>query len=90
MQHKKNYSMGTIGDLYFIHNAHPIDFPSANEILTTNETGAFLWETLDSDISLDELTEIFAKYYEIDRKTAKQDIMVFLNSLKKISAIEDR
>lgn len=89
MHQKKDYAMGTIGNLYFIHPAHPSDFPAAGDILTTNETGAFLWKQMEQEISLEELTKQFADYYEIGADLAKEDIQNFIGQLQKINAIEN-
>ena len=89
MQRDQNYALGTIGDLYFVHNVHPADFPMVGDMLTTNETGAFLWKNLEKEISLDELSGILAAYYEIDIEMAKQDTIAFLKQLEQIGAIKN-
>ena len=90
MHRNKDYAMGTIGNLYFIHPAHPSDFPAAGDILTTNETGAFLWKQMEHEISLDELTKLLADYYEIETDLAKEDIQNFIGQLQKINAVENK
>ena len=87
MQRKPDYTMGSIGNLYFIHQIHPSDFPHASNILTTNETGAFLWNHLDKETSLDALTEQLAAYYEIEPEPVKEDVAAFLKQLRQIHAI---
>lgn len=89
MRKKKDYTMGTIGNLYFIHHANPSDFPRANDVLTTNETGAFLWNHLETDLSLEELAECLADYYEAEPDMVKADVTEFLAGLRQIGAIEE-
>lgn len=89
MKRNTGYTIRNIGNLYFIHNAHPTDFPTAGEMLTTNATGAFLWEHLDKDTSITELSNTLVDEYEIDFETAQQDTTGFLKQLKNIGALSD-
>ena len=53
-----------------------------NAAITLNETAAFLWKQLENDVTEEELLKLLTEEYEIDEKTAKADIKVFLNVLK--------
>ncbi len=67
-----NYIVVAVGD-------EALDF---NGLITTNETGAFLWEKLSENISEQELVEALLSEYEVDEKTAIEDISGFLNKLR--------
>ncbi|MDD6735339.1 MAG: PqqD family protein [Clostridiales bacterium] len=56
-----------------------VDF---NGMITVNETGAFLWNLLSKDITVDELLSALLKEYDIDENTAKADIDEFITKLK--------
>lgn len=87
MQANTDFILRNIGDIYFIFPTKTATFLSADQMLTTNETGAFLWNCLHKSTTLDELTEKLQNCYNIDAKTAHEDIKIFLTALKKIHAI---
>ena len=51
-------------------------------VITLNESGAFLWESMTNEISEDELTNKFMLEYGVDTETARQDIKDFTKVLK--------
>lgn len=51
-------------------------------VITLNETGAFLWKSMESDITEAELIEKMTAEYAIDEATAKQDISEFLTTMR--------
>lgn len=54
-----------------------------NAMVTTNDTGAFLWEKLQTETTEEELLNALVSEYDIDRETAKADIAEFLEELRK-------
>ena len=52
-------------------------------IITLNESGAFLWSKLSEETSEEELLAEMLKEYDIDEKTAREDIAEFLETLRK-------
>ena len=55
---------------------------SFNSMITTNETGAFLWEKLKEETTEKELLSALLAEYDVDEDTAKADISEFLAKLK--------
>lgn len=53
-----------------------------NGIIRLNTTGKFLWEKLQSDVTIDDLTSAMTAEYDIDEKTAREDIESFIDTLK--------
>jgi len=53
-----------------------------NAMVTTNETGAFLWEKLKNETTEDELLKALLSEYDVDEETAKADISEFLEKLR--------
>lgn len=52
-----------------------VDFSA---MITTNATGAFLWNLLQEDTDIGRLTDAVTAEFAIDRETAKQDIEEFV------------
>lgn len=60
-----------------------------NGMITLNESGAFFWDCLCEDITLDDLIKKVLDEYDIDEKTAKKDVENFINMLKENDLLED-
>ena len=52
-----------------------------NGVITLNETGGFLWKTLESGATEDELVKTLLSEYEVDEDTAKADVKAFVQKL---------
>ncbi len=61
----------------------PVDsnFVDFGAMMTLNESGAFLWNCLLSDTTVDQLAEKLAGEYEVDIVTAREDISGFVEKL---------
>ena len=88
MKIKDNFLLKEIAGNYVV-------VPVGNELIdlncmiTLNESGAFLWEKLSGDISLDDLLGEMLKEYDVDKETALADIGEFLDSIRKIGALDE-
>ena len=58
-------------------------------IITLNESGAFLWQTLENDITKEQLLDAMLKEYNVDNATAIADIDEFLNKLKEADLLDE-
>lgn len=58
-------------------------------MIKLNETGAFLWEKLQKETTLDELAEAMVEKYGIDKELATRDAQTFLTSLRSFGALEE-
>ena len=56
-------------------------------IITLNETGAFLWELLGSECSVQELTQAMTNEYQVSDTQAAADVESFLEKLRSVGAI---
>lgn len=56
-----------------------VDFAVA---VSLNETGAFLWEQLKEETTIEKLAEALSKEYDIDKTTAESDALDYVNLLK--------
>ncbi len=60
-----------------------------NHMQTLNETGAFLWDLLNRDSTVEEMTEKLTAEYETDSETARADIETFIGALRASSLLEE-
>ncbi len=51
-------------------------------LIQLNETGAFLWEQLQTERTADELRSALMSEYDVDNDTAQADIGAFIASLQ--------
>lgn len=59
-----------------------------NGLITVNEIGAFLWERLKKETTIDELTAAVLDEYEVDAETARRDVEEFVASLQKTGIVD--
>ncbi len=65
--------------------AELVDF---NAMVSTNETGAFLWELLKDGADRDELIAKMTAEYDVDEATAAEDIDEFVDKLASAGILE--
>lgn len=56
---------------------------SFNGLISVNEVGAFLWNMLQKDVTMDELVTGVLAEYDVDEETAREDIQEFIDQLMK-------
>lgn len=59
-----------------------------DSIFTLNETGAFIWEQIDGEKSVEEIIRLVVDEFEIDRDTATKDVLGFLGTMKEYMIIK--
>ncbi len=57
-------------------------------VITLNDVGAFFWQKLDKGCTKEELLKALLTEYEIDEKTASNDIDEFVGKLKEAGLLE--
>ena len=60
---------------------------SFNGIVNLNETGAFLWKILEKGATKDELIAKLLEEYDVDEKTASEDVDIFINKLSEAKLV---
>ena len=80
MKIKDGYMLRNVAGKYIVVpvGEETMDF---NGIITTNETGAFLWISLENEISQADLLKAFLNEYEIDEQIAAEDLSDFIKKL---------
>lgn len=76
----ENFILKKIMDDYIVVpvGSELVDF---NALITLNETGAFLWDSMQTDIEKDELVSKLCKEYDVDTATATEDVSEFIDKL---------
>ena len=59
-----------------------------SSIIKLSESGAFLWQLLSEDKTIDELTDAMLSEYDVDEDRAKADIEKFIKKLEEADLIE--
>ncbi|MDY5627139.1 MAG: PqqD family protein [Clostridia bacterium] len=65
------------------------NFMDFSSIINLNETGAFLWQCMENDITKDELVNLLSKEYEVDASEVKDDVADFIESLKNAKLLSE-
>ena len=88
MKIKDGFLLKKIADDYIVipYEDKIVDFKA---MLVLNETGAFLWEEMQKEISLNELEEKLTLEFDVDGETAGRDIGEFILKLKKKDLLEN-
>lgn len=58
-----------------------IDSRTNKQVHRLNEVSAFLWNSLEENKTIDELSNSLISTYEIDKDTALNDVSAFIDSL---------
>ncbi|MDP4266938.1 MAG: PqqD family protein [Bacteroidota bacterium] len=85
---KPNLIAKKIGDEYII--VQIVDkVANMNALYTLNETGAFIWENLDSGKTIEQIVSLVCNEFDTDLETTKNDVIRFINEIYDILIIED-
>ncbi len=60
-----------------------------NGIVNVNATGAFIFNLLEKETTLDKIASAVASEYGIDEETAKADALKFISGLKEANCIDE-
>ena len=86
MKIKPDYILREVVDYYVVIGTGA-DAYRPNEILSLNETGAFLWKILEGGAAKQDLIDHLVLEYEVDEETAAKDVEAFLDQLRRNSMI---
>ena len=87
MKIKDDFVLRKVADSYVVVpvNSLTLDF---NGVMNLNETGAFLFETLQKGIEKEDLVNKMLDEYDVTREKASADIDTFINKLKDADVFE--
>ena len=60
-----------------------------NGMITLNERGAFFWNALLKDTTVDEVVKKVTSEYDVDEERAKADVEKFIEQLRENNLIEE-
>ena len=88
MKIKENFMLRKVADCFVV---VPIGSAVAefNGMINLNEAGAFLWQLMETDTTVDAVVAEMLNQYEIDEATAKKDVEAFVAQLKDASLLEE-
>lgn len=53
-----------------------------NSMYTLNETGAFIWERINGERSVEDIIKEMMNEYEVDYDTASNDVLSFIDDMR--------
>jgi hypothetical protein len=59
-----------------------------NSVYTLNETGAFIWDLIDGNRTVEEIVNMVVEEYDTDKGTAMADVSDFVESMKEFLNIK--
>lgn len=60
-----------------------------NSVYTLNETGAFIWEHIDGENSVEDIINKMMEEYEVDFLTASEDVYSFIDDMSQYLIIRE-
>ena len=69
------------------HIAIPVTAENTTDIVVLNPVSAILWKELQTEKTLDELTDVICSNFDIAKEEAAADIKEFLDSLESAGVI---
>ncbi len=87
MKIRSGYILRQVMDVYVVMGIGSEAY-TPNQIMSVNETGAFLWNLLEKGAEKPELVDSLTKEYDVDAQTAEKDVDSFLAQLREKALIE--
>lgn len=53
-----------------------------NGVINLNDTGAFIWKTMEKDVSEEDVVEALKKEYDVSEEVAKDGVNKFITKMK--------
>ena len=88
MKIKSGYVLREVVDLYVIIGTGA-DAYRPDQIMSLNETGAFLWNILKDGAEKQDLLRDLVKEFAVDEQTAAKDVEAFLAQLRRNDLIDE-
>ena len=86
MRRNENFILRRVADMSVIVplGAAAEAFPG----ISVNETGAFLWDLLEQEQTLQSLGDALCAVYSVEREQAEADAAAFLDKLRPVGAVD--
>lgn len=88
MKIKENFMLRKVAECFVV---VPIGAAVAefNGMINLNEAGAFLWQLMETETTVENVVAEMLNQYEIDEATAKKDVEAFVAKLREASLLEE-
>jgi hypothetical protein len=60
-----------------------------NSLYTLNETGAFIWEHIDGEKSIEDIIDHLINEYDTDYHTAENDVLSFIEEMSRYLIVNE-
>ena len=88
MNIKSGFMLRKVVDIYVILGIGSEAY-APRQIMSVNETGAFLWKLLETGTDREALVEALLSEFEVDRAVAEKDVDAFLAKLQEKALIDE-
>lgn len=89
MRTKKGYRLRSLGKEYIL-VAEGLEVMDANQMVSMNETAAFLWKAVEGKaFDAEALAQLLVDEYGIEMETAQKDVTPLLQTWKEAGVIVD-
>ena len=87
MKIKDNFMLREVAGYYVVVpvGEGALDF---NGVINLNESGAFLWKTMEKDVTEADMVSALLGEYEVDEERAKADVSAFIAKMKGANLID--
>lgn len=58
-----------------------------NGMIAVNATGAFIWDHLEKETTMEELVAAMVEHYDVDAATAEENAAAFVGTLRGVGAV---
>ncbi len=88
MKIKKDFMLREVAGYYVVVpvGEGALDF---NGVINLNESGAFLWKTMEQDVTEEQMVAALLSEYDVDETRAKADVSAFVERMRQGNLIEE-
>ena len=87
MHRNENFILRQVADMTII-----VPVGTATErfpgMISVNDTGVFLWDMLETEQSVQSMSEALTEEYQVEREQAEADVKAFLAKLEQAGAVD--
>ena len=58
-------------------------------MVSVNSSGAYIWELLENDMTMEQLVAAMVQRYEVAEEAAQKDAGIFIDRLRTVKAVTD-
>jgi len=66
------------------------DIADMDSLYRLTETGAFIWELIDGELAISDITSKVAEVFDVEREVAEKDILAFFEEVQEFLQFRER